>query len=77
MKHTTPTESEKTSAGPCSRLKHWLAENWSQEVPEDMAVCEFDCSKLECSQADFESCERRIKHRTLGLPSEVKDGKTA
>jgi hypothetical protein len=31
-----------------------------QDVPDDLAVCEFDCRTLHCSQSEWASCERRI-----------------
>ena len=30
------------------------------EVPASDALCEFDCRKEQCSQNEWESCERRI-----------------
>jgi len=33
---------------------------WIKEVPEDMALCEFDCRKGQCYHDEWESCERRI-----------------
>ena len=30
------------------------------EVPEDIALCEFDCSKTECLQEDWANCTRRL-----------------
>lgn len=30
------------------------------DVPEDLAVCEFDCPYSECNQAIWSACERRI-----------------
>ena len=29
------------------------------EVPEDIAVCEFDCRKPDCRHGEWESCQRR------------------
>jgi hypothetical protein len=29
-------------------------------VPEDIAVCEFECGKQECRLQDWENCERRL-----------------
>ncbi len=29
-------------------------------VPEDVAVCEFECDKLECRLEDWENCKRRL-----------------
>ena len=31
------------------------------EVPEDVAVCEFECTKTECRLGDWECCERRLR----------------
>ena len=35
------------------------------EVPEEIALCEFDCSKTECLQEDWANCTRRLaaQHR--------------
>jgi curli biogenesis system outer membrane secretion channel CsgG len=35
-------------------------EHLSEEVPEDIAVCEFDCRKSQCLYGEWESCERRL-----------------
>jgi hypothetical protein len=29
-------------------------------VPEDIAICEFDCDEQECRLQDWEHCERRL-----------------
>ncbi len=34
--------------------------NLVQSVPEELAVCEFDCSAVECSQKKWENCPRRL-----------------
>jgi hypothetical protein len=31
-----------------------------QDVPEDIAICEFDCRTGQCTQSQWESCERRL-----------------
>lgn len=56
--------------GHCQALKDWLARNLVQEVPRDMAICEFDCSKLNCCREEFENCQRRLSGRSLGMPGE-------
>ena len=43
------------------RAKHWLNEQIIQDVPEDIALCEFDCRKGQCRMGEWESCERRIQ----------------
>lgn len=41
-----------------SRFMHFLR-NLATEVPEDIAVCEFDCDRTECMEGDWRHCERR------------------
>ncbi len=45
--------------GPLSRLSQWAKEWMVQDVPEDIALCAFDCRKGECTSEEWESCERR------------------
>jgi len=33
---------------------------WVEEVPEDIAICEFDCRKGQCLYDEWATCERRI-----------------
>ena len=38
---------------------------WGQlisEVPEDHALCEFDCRKTQCTEGEWENCARRLQH---------------
>ena len=42
------------------KLFHWLKIPVA-EVPEEIAVCEFECGKADCQQGDWERCERRLK----------------
>ncbi len=43
------------------KAKHWLREQVVQDVPEDIALCHFDCRKGQCRMGEWESCERRLK----------------
>jgi hypothetical protein len=43
------------------KAKRWLKEQIVQDVPEDIALCEFDCRKGQCRVGEWESCERRLK----------------
>jgi hypothetical protein len=45
------------------KLLLWLI-NHANEVPEEFAVCEFDCRKTECLTGDWSQCERRLR----GMP---------
>ena len=38
----------------------WLKREWIENVPEDIALCEFDCHKGQCTYGEWASCERRI-----------------
>ena len=46
---------------PLKRAAHWLAGQVIQDVPDEMARCEFQCRKLACSQGEWESCARRLQ----------------
>jgi hypothetical protein len=42
-----------------AKLRQWIRNNIGQEVPDELSRCEFDCNRLECSQGEWENCERR------------------
>jgi len=50
------TSSERLS----HRVKRWLQNQLIQDVPDDIAVCEHDCRKPQCSMGEWETCERRL-----------------
>lgn len=41
------------------RVRRWLHGQVVKEVPEDIAVCEFDCRKGQCRMGEWSTCERR------------------
>jgi hypothetical protein len=43
------------------RAWSWLAQELIQDVPEDVALCEFDCRKPQCTYSEWSNCERRLK----------------
>lgn len=53
------------------RARKWVEGQFVQDVPEDIELCEFDCSKGQCTVGEWESCERR-RRRAAGelLPAE-------
>jgi hypothetical protein len=55
------------------RLRQWITTRLIQDVPEDTAVCEFDCRKLECRQGEWKICERRLR----GIKHDKDRGKSA
>ena len=42
-----------------SKLLRWLVQSVTS-VPEDIAICEFECSKSECMHDDWTNCRRRL-----------------
>ncbi|MGA7855576.1 MAG: hypothetical protein WCA15_19820 [Candidatus Acidiferrales bacterium] len=42
------------------RLRRWVSNHAIQDVPGDIALCEFDCRKQQCTSKEWATCERRI-----------------
>jgi hypothetical protein len=42
-------------------LREFVKREIVDEAPEDSAICEFDCRKVQCAQAEWAACERRIR----------------
>jgi len=40
----------------------WVRRQFIDEVPEGDALCEFDCRKAQCTDGEWETCERRLHH---------------
>ena len=59
-----PTERAKND-GRFSQAWQWVKGQFVQEVPQDVALCEFDCRKLQCTMGEWETCARRLE--TLAL----------
>jgi len=49
------------------RLARWLGSQVGQMVPEDLAVCEFECRETTCTAAGWRACRRR-RERRVGRP---------
>jgi len=50
-----------------SGVGHWMKDYIVSDVPDDVAVCEFDCRESECSSSKWESCQRRVSNNVVGL----------
>jgi len=46
---------------PVGRFVFWIKSKFIQDVPGDMAQCEFGCRKTECRHAEWENCKNRIE----------------
>lgn len=44
-----------------NRVWRWFAHELIKDVPEDLALCEFDCRKPQCTYREWSNCERRLK----------------
>jgi curli biogenesis system outer membrane secretion channel CsgG len=43
-----------------ARFWQWVKDQIVQEVPDDIAVCEYDCRKPQCVMGEWETCDRRL-----------------
>lgn len=62
---------------PFERLWHKIKDEVVQTVPEEIAVCEFDCRKLSCSAEQWRTCERRIRKAQGELMPTASESPTA
>lgn len=46
---------------PFRRLQQWIKDRMVQDVPEDIAACEFECRRTECRLGDWSTCENRLR----------------
>ena len=44
------------------RLWNSIAKGWIDDVPEEIATCEFDCRELRCELGQWKTCEHRLRH---------------
>jgi hypothetical protein len=50
---------------PFRQLWQFVKRQTIGDVPEDLAICQFDCHKGQCLQDEWETCDRRI-HKGSG-----------
>lgn len=53
-------DTNKTESGHPGTLRQRLMSHFIRTVPEESAICEFDCSKTECSDHEWTHCKRRL-----------------
>jgi hypothetical protein len=54
-------EDKNKKSGAFRRLGQKIAGELIQVVPEELAICEFDCRKASCTVEQWRRCERRIE----------------
>lgn len=50
---------------PVRSLMRWLRERVLQDVPAELAGCEFECHRRACKRGDWENCPVRLKEASL------------
>jgi hypothetical protein len=61
------SEEKSKSNDPFPGIWQWLQNQIIQTVPEDSALCEFDCSKCQCTLEEWQTCARRL-NKAAGEP---------
>jgi hypothetical protein len=46
-------------------LWQWIRNQIVQQIPEEIALCEFDCYKQQCTDKEWQTCTRRIAVRNM------------
>jgi hypothetical protein len=54
------------------KLSEWIGRS-VQDVPAEIAACEFDCSRPHCYGDELEDCPRRIREAEAGEPIDRHD----
>lgn len=54
-------------------LVRWLKERVMQDVPADLAACEFECHRRACQRGDWENCPLRLREASLAPPKTDRD----
>jgi len=49
------------SRGVLSRIRLWLRGEVVDDVPPELAACEFQCRAQECLHDKWETCENRLR----------------
>lgn len=59
------------SVGSWKRFVRWTRDQLVGDVPIEMALCEFDCARGECSMEEWATCERRHAQAAGELMPEI------
>jgi hypothetical protein len=43
------------------RLWQFVKRQIIDDAPEELAICQFDCHKGQCTEAEWKTCERRVR----------------
>jgi hypothetical protein len=51
---------EQPNRNPAQRFWRWFKGQIIEDVPKDIAICEYDCPKEQCRENEWATCERRL-----------------
>jgi len=51
--------------GILATINGWISDNVIGEIPHDLAYCEFDCPKSQCSRGEWTDCVNRLRFVSL------------
>jgi hypothetical protein len=57
----------KTIVASISQLGVWLKRELLADVPEEPAVCEFECRRIDCRYKEHLDCRRRVSPPAVSL----------
>ena len=66
MSGSTPSRSSSRAS-----LSHRLKSMLFSEVPREIAICEFDCPRNQCTHGEWATCQRRIQLEALCHPKQA------
>src|SRR5208337_587876 len=66
MSGSTPSRSSSRAS-----LWHRLKSMQFSEVPREIAICEFDCPRNQCTHGEWATCQRRIQLEALCHPKQA------
>ena len=64
---------ERLNRGPLIGLWQWVKDQIVQEVPKDIALCEFDCRQTQCAMGEWETCAHRLEKAALEQKTSAAD----
>lgn len=78
MAKTQPASEDHSNRGNLfRRLWQFVSRQAVDDVPEDVALCEYDCRRGQCMQDEWATCERRSRKGSGELFPAKKPGSSA
>jgi hypothetical protein len=52
---------KQNNQGRIYQVRQWFKTLLIQDVPEEIAACEFECRRTDCRQGEWETCPNRLR----------------